>query len=209
MMHLIDPKLDHYIEDQFSESDSVLADMARYGEARNFPFVGAQVGRLLFILTKLAKARRVFEMGSGFGYSAYWFAKALPADGLVVQTEFSSNHSAKAREFFEEAGLSKRSRFRVGDAIRLLNDTDEIFDIIFLDLNKEDYPAALGKAKPRIRAGGLLIADNVLWSGRVVEPEPDAATQGILEFTRLLFGDKDFFATILPIRDGVAVGYKL
>ena len=171
--------------------------------------MGPQVGRLLFILTRLSGAKRVLEMGSGYGYSAYWFAKALPADGIVIQTEFSEANSKKAREFFKRGGLTAKTEFLVGDALKLLDEISGNFDIIFLDLNKEQYPDAFKKVKARLKAGGLLLADNTLWFGRVIEDDNDPTTKGIREFTRLLFSDRDFFATILPIRDGVAVGHKV
>lgn len=209
MIEIVSKAIDQYIEGQYQEDDSILREMQAWGEERDFPLVGPQVGRLLFILTKLLKAERVLEMGSGYGYSAYWSAKALPTDGKVIQTEFSQANSKKAREFFKRGGLSDKAEFFVGDALKLVDEISGNFDIIFLDLNKEQYPAAFKKAKSRLKAGGLLLADNTLWFGRVIEDDKDPTTQGIREFTQLLFGDKDFFATILPVRDGVALGYKL
>lgn len=208
MIELIHSGLNQYIEKQYEEKDPVLLEMQEYGLKRQFPFVGPQVGRLLFILAKLLDAKRIFEMGSGFGYSAYWFAKALEEQGKVYQTEGDPENSKKARTFFAKGKLEKKSEFLIGNALSLIDQIPGEFDIVFLDLDKENYPLAFEKTAARIRSGGLLIADNTLWSGKVIEPNPDADTQGIQKFTRLLFGDKRFFAAILPIRDGVAVGYK-
>ena len=204
----VTPKIDEYIEGLFVEKDPVLREMQKLGEARDFPIVGPQVGRVLYLLTKLAGAKRIFEMGSGFGYSAYWFARALPADGKVFQTEGSRENSKQAQDFFRRGGLLKKSEFFIGDALELIDQVKGMFDVVFIDMDKENYPAAYKKAKKRIRKGGLLLADNVLWFGRVLEEAKDPATKGIKEFTRLLFSDPDFFATILPIRDGVAVGCR-
>lgn len=208
MISIVHEAINRYIEGQYPKEDKVLAAMEAYGDAKQFPFVGPQVGRLLFILTQLVKATRIFEIGSGFGYSAYWFAQGLAAGGKVIQTEYSRDHSEKAREFFGKAGLSQRAEFLVGDGLELIGHAKGPFDIVFLDLDKEKYPEAFEKAAERIRPGGLLIADNTLWFGRVLAPAADAETQGILEFTRRLFGDRRFFSAILPIRDGIAVGLR-
>ncbi|MBI4115362.1 MAG: O-methyltransferase [Candidatus Omnitrophica bacterium] len=208
-MEIVAKEIDRYIEGLYSKEDPILQEMERLGKVRNFPIVGPQVGRVLFILAKLVNAKRVFEMGSGFGYSAYWFAKALPIRGMVYQTEASPQNSELAKEFFTKAGLHKKTEFLVGDGVKLIDQVKGEFDIIFIDINKLDYPKAFAKAKNRIRKGGLLLTDNLLWSGEVLEDTDDPDTCGIKEFTQLLFNDSAFFATILPIRDGVGVGYKL
>lgn len=204
----VTPKIDRYIDGLLIEKDPVLRQMQKLGTQRDFPIVGPQVGRVLYILAKLIGARRIFEMGSGFGYSAFWFAKALPLGGKVYQTESSEKNSKQAQDFFNRAGLVKKAEFLAGDALELIDQVKGTFDIVFIDMDKESYPVAFKKAKRRIRKGGLILADNVLWFGKVMEKLPDAQTQGILEFTRLLFNDPEFFATLLPIRDGVAMGYK-
>ncbi len=208
-MELIARAVNEYIEARYPKTDPLLEEMERLGRKRDFPIVGPQVGRILFILARLAGAQRIFEMGSGFGYSAMWFARALAADGVVYQTENSPENSKLSRDFFKKAGLRKKSEFLVGDAVELIDTTGGLFDVIFIDMDKERYPAGFKKAKARLRKGGLLIADNLLWFGKVLENKPDPETLGIKEYTRLLFSDKDFFATILPIRDGVGVGYRL
>ena len=208
MSNIVNESINAYIEKQYQEDDPVLLEMENYGKERNFPLVGPQVGRLLFILTRVLMAKSVFEMGSGYGYSAYWFAKALPQRGKVYQTENLQKNSKKAREFFEKGGLEEKAEFLVGDALELIDRVPGDFDIIFLELQKEDYTTAFSKAKKRLVPGGLLIADNPLWFGRVLETSQDPETLGIQKFTQLLFTDPGFNATILPIRDGVAIGYK-
>ena len=205
---VVSPKIDQYLEGLLAEKDPVLREMEKLGRSRDFPIVGPQVGRVLYILAKLTGAKRVFEMGSGFGYSAYWFAKAMPAGGRVYQTEGAEGNSKLAQDFFRKGRLSKKTEFLVGDALQLIDQVKGLLDIVFIDMDKENYPAAFKKAKKRIRKGGLILADNTLWFGKVLEGPRDPETRGILEFTRLLFNDPDFFATILPIRDGVAVGYR-
>jgi len=128
--------------------------------------------------------------------------------GRVVYTDGDRNNADKARRYFERAGISKRITVRVGDAFEFLSEEKEQYDIIFNDVDKIDYPRAFRLALPRLKRGGLFIADNVLWSGRVAKPNPDAQTKAILEFNKLIYGSKDLFTTILPIRDGVAVCVK-
>mgnify|MGYP001619215604 CR=1 FL=1 len=208
-MEIVAREIDRYIEGLYLSEDPVLREMEKLAQARNFPIVGPQVGRVLFILTKLVGAGRIFEMGSGFGYSAYWFAKALSPQGKIYQTETSPENSDLAKEFFERGGLVKKSEFLVGDGTQLIEKVGGEFDIIFIDIDKEKYPRAYREAKGRLRKGGLLLADNLLWFGQVLEESEDPATLGIKEFTNLLFHDPDYFATILPIRDGVGLGYRL
>lgn len=209
MLEIIHAEINQYIERQYEEKDALLREMEAYGQKARFPFVGPQVGKLLFLLTKLLKAKKIFEMGSGYGYSAYWFAKGMEDSGKVYQTEGSHENSAKAREFFKKGRIETKSEFLVGDGLQLIDQVPGDFDIVFLDLDKEDYPIAFEKASPRIRQGGMLIADNTLWSGKVLDSHPDLETQGIQKFTRMLFSDQRFSSAILPIRDGVALGYKL
>ncbi len=208
LMDIVDREIDRYIEGLFPSEDPVLREMEKLGAARNFPIVGPQVGRVLYLLTKLVQAKRIFEMGSGFGYSAYWFAKALPPQGKIYQTETSRENSELAKEFFEHGGLAKKSEFLVGDGTQLIDKAGGEFDIVFIDIHKENYPRAYRQAKSHLRKGGLLMADNLLWFGQVLEESEEPATLGIKEFTNLLFHDPDYFATLLPIRDGVGVGYR-
>lgn len=207
-MEIVAREIDRYIEGLYLSEDPVLREMEKLGQARNFPIVGPQVGRTLFILAKLVGAKRIFEMGSGFGYSAYWFAKALPRQGKIYQTETSEENSKLAREFLERAGLARKSEFLVGDGIQLIDKVGGEFDIVFIDIDKENYPQGYRQAKRYLRKGGLLLADNLLWFGKILHETKDPETLGIKKFTDLLFHDPDYFATILPIRDGVGVGYR-
>jgi len=154
-------------------------------------------------------AKKVFELGSAVGYSTIWWARAVGEGGRVIYTDGDRGKADEARRYFERAGVADRITVKVGDALELLSEQKQEFDIIFCDIDKEDYPRAFKLAVPRVRKGGLLVADNVLWSGRVAQENPsEASTKGILEFNRLLYSSPDLFPTILPIRDGVAVAVK-
>jgi len=183
--------------------------MEAKAKRENFPIVGPQVGPLLMILERAVGARRIFEMGSGFGYSGLWFAKALPKGGLVTLTEYSAARSRAARAYCQQAGQRHKVRCLEGDGIELIQQERGPFDVIYLDADKKDYPLALKAALPKLRIGGLFIADNVLWSGKVLDQHPDENTKGILEFTRLIYSTPDLLSSIIPLRDGVSVSLKV
>ena len=152
--------------------------------------------------------KKVFEMGSAIGYSTIWWARAVGEGGVVIYTDGDRKRAEKARRYFERAGVSQRIKVRVGDALEILSEEKEQYDIIFNDVDKIDYPRVPRLALPRLKSGGLFIADNVLWSGKLGKPNPDAQTKAILEFNKLICESQDLFTTILPIRDGISLSVK-
>ena len=184
--------------------------MEQRAERERFPIIGPLVGRFVHQMALTIAARDVFEMGSGFGYSTWWFAQAVGGNGRVVHTEGSAERSGEARKYLERAGLASRVTFEVGDARETIKKYPGPFDIVFIDVDKDGYPAALELARSRVRAGGLILTDNVLWSGRVLDAaSTEPATRGVLEYDAEAFGAPDLFTTIVPLRDGVAVSLKL
>lgn len=183
--------------------------MENYGLKSNFPLIGPLVGRILYQLTKLSSAKKVFEMGSGFGYSAFWFALAIPENGSVHLTDNSSKNTDLSKRFFTQGNLIHKAKFHTGDAVEILSKLDEQFDIILIDLDKEQYPKALEVAKAKLKLGGLIIADNLLWFGRVLEKQGDVSTEAIKKFNQTLFNDCSFISTLLPVRDGLGVAFKI
>lgn len=205
-MDVVDPRLEGYLESLLPPADPVRAEMEALATKRGFPIVGPLVGRFLALLVELTGARRVLEMGSGFGYSALWFARALPDDGEVILTEYDAGDCDRARRFLEAGGVAGKASFLVGDALQLVPELDGAFDIVLIDVDKEQYPDALEIALPKVRPGGLLIADNVLWFGRVVEERPPSpSTEGILEFNRRIHADPRLRVATVPLRDGLAL----
>ena len=205
-MDIVDPAIDRYLHDLASPEDPILREMELLGAERSFPIVGPQVGRLLHLLARSISAKRVIELGSGFGYSAYWFAKAVGPDGLVVLTDSSPEQASEAAGFLRRGGLEDRVRIEIGDSLEILDNIGGEFDVIFNDIDKEQYPRVLDAAASSLRPGGLLISDNMLWFGTVLEERPDeASARGVKELTRLLFESKDFQTVLLPVRDGVTV----
>jgi len=189
--------------------DEVLTEIEAEAAKRDIPIVGPAVGRILYQLATMIGTKTVFELGSAIGYSTIWWARAVGEGGRVIYTDGDRKKADEARRYFERAGVSKRITVKTGDALELLSEEKQEFDIIFNDVDKEDYPRVFKLAVPRLRKGGLFVTDNVLWSGKVVQKSPsEASTKSILEFNRLLYSSPDLFTTILPIRDGVAVALK-
>jgi caffeoyl-CoA O-methyltransferase len=211
---ITNPKVEDYIRGILARHDeAVLLEMEAEGKERGFPIVGRMVGVAIEILARSIGARRVFELGSGYGYSGYWFSRAVP-DGEVHLTDGDPENERKALDYLGRAGLDKPVRFHVGDAVESLNATDGEFDIVYCDIDKHGYPDAWRASRDRIRRGGLYICDNTLWSGRVTgaSDEEDIRpgwTEAIKEMNEAIAADTDYLSTILPIRDGVMVALRL
>jgi len=208
-MPTLEPKIEQYLSDLLPEREPVVQEMEKYAEANQFPIVGPLVGRLCYQMVKSINANTIFEMGSGFGYSTYWLAKGLPDDGKIIFTEYSPNNIKLAKDFLGRARALDKVEIIHGDAIDSLEKRNGEFDLILNDIDKEYYPKSLEVILPRLRKGGILITDNLIWSGRVAEAEPDAQTRSIIEYTKMLYDSPDLWTTIIPLRDGVGISYKL
>ena len=198
--------------------NAVLQEMERQAKERDIPIVGPAVARLLFQYARLINARTVFEMGSAIGYSTIWWAMAVGEGGKVHYTDGSEKNAKEARGYFQQAGLADRIEVHVGDALDFLAGRKEQFDIVFCDVDKHDYPRAGRMASARVRKGGLFITDNTLWKGKLaymagnpdLQPDPaDASTNAVAELNRMLYESPDWYATIIPLRDGVTVAMRL
>lgn len=201
--------VENYLYSLLPARDEVLAQMEAEAAKRDIPIVGPAVGRVLHQLAVISGAKNVFELGSAIGYSTIWWARAVGEGGRVIYTDGDRKKAEEARGYFERSGVAGRITIKVGDALELLSEEKREYDIIFCDIDKEDYPRALRSSLPRLRKGGLFIADNVLWSGKVADPDPkEDSTKAILEFNRQLYSSSELFTTILPLRDGLAVAVK-
>ena len=222
-LDVLHPSIDEYLLEVIPARDEVLTEMEVYARENRFPIVGPLVGRVLHQLVLLTNPTRIFEMGSGFGYSAYWMAKALrQSEASIICTDGSQENADRAAGYLARGGIADRIDYRVGNALEIINETEGDFDIIYNDIDKDGYPEAFRKAIPRLRSGGLFITDNMLWLGRVVTYDTDADVQeldeeeqwvhnttvGVKELTRLLYSSPDVFTTIIPLRDGVSVAIK-
>jgi caffeoyl-CoA O-methyltransferase len=208
-MDIVNPRIDEYMASlQARHDEPLLLEMEQEGRERDFPIVGRNVGVTLEVLARSIGARRVMELGSGFGYSAYWFARAVGNGGEVHCTDGDPDNAAKAERYLSRAELWDRVTYHVGDAVEQMATVDGAFDVVYDDIDKHGYPAAWMAARDRVRVGGLYLCDNVLWSGRILEPDPDRNTAAILEHNRLIAADERFVSTIVPTRDGVAVALR-
>lgn len=209
----VDPAIENYLRSLVGATDHpVLTEMEQHAQDNNFPIVDRLIGVFLETLAKTAGAQRIFEFGSGYGYSAYWFAKAAGPEGEVLCSDGDPVNREKAKRYLEAADLWDRITFQVGMAQDVFAATEGLFDICYNDVDKGDYPEIWQMARDRIRPGGLYIADNVLWHGRVaVEEFVDIVpgwTEAILEHNTLIFNDPEFDAFINPTRDGVIVARR-
>ena len=200
--------VEDYLYFMLPPRDEVLAEIEAEAAKRKIPIVGPAVARILHQLALMIGAKTIFEMGSAVGYSTIWWARAVGEGGRVIYTDGNPKNATEARGYFQRAGVSDRITIKTGDALELLSEQKQEFDIIFNDVDKDDYPRVFRLILPRLRKGGLFVTDNVLWSGKVAQKNPDKTTKAIVEFNRLLYGSPEFFTTILPIRDGVAVAVK-
>ncbi|SEM67811.1 O-methyltransferase [Nitrosomonas marina] len=209
----VHPAIDSYMRALVGNTDHpVLLEMEALAEQKRFPIVNRLVGIFLEMQARMIGARQVFEFGSGYGYSAYWFARAVGQDGRVICSDGSSENRDRAHQYLSSAGLWERIEFNVGMAQEIFVQTDGLFDICYNDVDKGWYPEVWQLARDRIRPGGLYIADNVLWHGRVAsETYTDVAlgwTEAIVEHNQMIFNDPEFDAFINPTRDGVIVARR-
>lgn len=210
-MQIVDAEIEGYLANLQRSRDPVLLEMEARAASTRFPIIGPLVGRLCLQVAQSIGARDVFEMGSGFGYSTWWFAHAVGEGGRVVHTDFDAKQSAEARQLLDKAGLGGRVHYEVGDALEVIKKYPGPFDVVFIDVDKHAYPEAFELARSRVRVGGYIICDNALWSGKVLLPpsKQDADTRGVVRYNKEAFGAGDLLTTIVPLRDGVALSYKI
>lgn len=200
--------VEKYLYDILPARDAVLSEMEKAASREKIPIVGPAVARMFYLLAQISGAKRIFEMGSAIGYSTIWWARAAGPKAEIYYTDSDPKNAKRAQQFFKRAGVEKRIRILTGDALAMLDRTRGKFDLIFIDVNKDQYPAALKKVLPRLKRGGLLVTDNTLWSGRVTRKADSAATRGVQQFNRLVYATKELFPVMIPLRDGVTLCRK-
>lgn len=214
-MDIVNPAVERYLRELASGDDEpVLLEMEALAEEKGFPIIGRLCGRYLEMLARSIGARRIFEMGSGFGYSAYWFSRATGPGGEIHLTDGDADNEAKALDFLSRAGLDGPIHYRVGDAFEGLAAVEGEFDLVYVDIDKHDYLKAWELGRERVRVGGYYVCDNMLWSGRVtgeVEEEDERPhwTEAIVATNRAIADDPDFRETINPTRDGVVAALRI
>jgi len=202
--------VEEYLYKLLPGRDAVVGEIEDYAAQNRVPIIGPAVARMLTLFVQVSGAKRIFEMGSAIRYSTIWLARAAGPKGKVIYTDGDPEKASRAKDYFRRAGVAKRIEVRVGNALELVKKATGTFDLIFIDVDKHQYPAALKVALPKLRRGGLLITDNTLWSGKAARQAApdDIQTQGIQEFNRLVYASRELYPVLIPLRDGVTVCQK-
>jgi predicted O-methyltransferase YrrM len=205
------PKIQEYLTSLVPPRPPEVQAMEAYAQDHHFPIIGPVAGQMCYQMARLIGAKRIFELGSGYGYSTAWFAKAVQENGggVVHHVVWDDKLSQMARQHLSALGYADMMRYHVAEAVQTLKETPGPFDLIFNDIDKHGYPASLPVIAEKLRPGGVLIIDNMLWAGRVYDDnEQSNDTQGVREVTRLLTTNREWIASLLPIRDGLIVALK-
>ena len=204
-------QINDYLNTLVPERPSEMQAMEAHAEKTHFPIIGPVCGYLCYQLARMIAARSVFEMGSGYGYSTAWFARAVMENGggTVHHVVWDEKLSSDARQHLEQLGYTCYVDYHVAEAIETLSKMPGPFDLIFNDIDKECYPESLPMIREKLRPGGVLIVDNLLWHGQVLDGnDNDQSTQGVRELTHLLTTDPDWISSLIPIRDGMLVAFR-
>ena len=203
-------RFEEYVASVFASEDGVLLALREDADRAGLPptAISPDTGRLLQVLLRAIGARRVLEVGTLGGYSAMWMARALPADGRIISLESDPRHADFARAHLTAAGLGVQVEIRVGQALQLLPALDgELFDLVFLDADREPLPTYLEWSLRLVRSGGFIVADNALGGGRVLDSAvTDEGTVAVREFNRRLAHDPRVTSILVPTHDGVVLG---
>lgn len=206
---IINPDIENYLRNLAPIPHPILKEMEEYGKRCSFPIVGPLVGRFLYLMIEFGHVHTILECGSGFGYAAAWMALALPENGNITCIEYDSTNIKKAKEFLKRLEVIHKVSFIEGNAVECIQKVGHSLDMIFNDIDKSQYLTILPHFVKRLRLGGVLISDNVLWKGMVAENDPDITTEHIVAFNTALFNNKSLWTSIVPIRDGLSVSVKL
>ena len=210
---LFNKNVSPYLDGLVPPRDAVMQEMEEYAKKVKFPIIGPAGGYFNYQLARMTGAKRIFELGSGYGYSTSWFAKAVKENGggVVHHVVWDEKLSQLARGYHQRQGYDSIVKYHVGEAVAALDSlpTAEQFDLMFNDIDKHGYPASIAVIKKKLRKGGTLIIDNMLWHGAIFDAsDKDKDTEGIREVTRMLSTDPEFITTLIPIRDGMLVAHR-
>jgi predicted O-methyltransferase YrrM len=204
-------QLQPYLDSLVPARPAEVEKMEAYARQHDFPIIGPASGQMCYQVARLIEAKRIFEMGSGYGYSTLWFAKAVQENGggNVYHVVWDDKLSQMARGHLDVLGYTDLIQYHVGEATDALQQTEGLFDLIFNDIDKHGYPASLPIIKEKLRPGGVLIIDNMIFHGAIFDDNNQSPSKkGVVEFTRLITTDPDWIVSLLPIRDGLIVAYK-
>ncbi len=201
------PEMDRYLESHASQEPDILKRLRKetYRKTTQPHMIsGYQQGRLLTIISKMMRPETILEIGTFTGYATLCLAEGLSKEGKIITLDLNKELEYLPRKYFEESQFSAQIDFKIQDAKDFLKETDQIFDLVFIDADKENYVEYFNLIKPKLRSGSVVLFDNVLWYGKVLDENPkQKSTQKIKELNDLAAADTDFENLILPLRDGV------
>ena len=211
-MNVLPEQVSAYLDALVPERAAELRKMEAYAAAQKFPIIGPACGHFCYHVARMIGARRIFELGSGYGYSTAFFARAVQENGggQVHHVVWDEALSQRARKHLAALGYDGIVQYHVREAIEALQQTDGPFDLIFNDIDKDAYPRALPVIESKLKAGGVLVIDNMLWSQRIFDAtDRSPLTEGVREFTRLITHNPKWIVSLVPIRDGLIVATKI
>lgn len=197
-----------YITDTFVHEDDLLKQIVADTEAKNIPLiqVSPETGKLLGMFIKMIGARNILEIGTLTGYSTIWMARALPPEGKITTLELTKAHADEALSNFKKAGLESRVELVLGKALESLDTlAGRSFDMVFIDADKENCVNYFNKVINMVRPGGMIITDNTLRRGEVIDPNPGPGAKGIIAYNKLVAGDSRVESLLVPIDDGITI----
>ncbi|NGM67612.1 O-methyltransferase [Natronolimnobius sp. AArcel1] len=223
MVEVLSDEITRFVRTVGPDTDETLEEMDAYAEREGFPHVGPEVGGVLRLLARLSNAERVFEFGSGYGYSAYWFAGALPDDGEIVLTEVDEDELEMAREYMAEGGYDDIAQYELGDALEAIERYDGPFETVLIDHQKHRYVEAFDAVREKVPVGGVIVADNAITAGplefdkllalaegdETVAADANKHTRGIADYLERVTTDPAFETVVLPLGEGIAVSYRV
>src|SRR6188472_2806916 len=212
-MDIVDPAINDYLVAHSEPADDVLRDLAeethRELGGRATMQISHDEGELLTMLVRLTGARQAVEVGTFTGYSSICIARGLPSDGHLLCCDVSEDYTSVARRYWERAGVTDKIELRIAPAVETLADlpTDPYLDFAFVDADKTGYASYVAEIVPRLRPGGLMVLDNMLWSGEVLDPQDDDG-RAVADLNDALVADDRLDVVLLPVRDGVSLARK-
>ena len=212
-MHFIPEELDHYVVNHSEDEPELLQELTRETYQKILQprmLSGHYQGRLLSMISKLIHPKNILEIGTYTGYSALCLAEGIQSDGALHTIDINEELLVFQRSYFDKSPYGKQIFQHLGNALEIIPSLDKTFDLIFIDADKDNYPAYFNAIIDKLNPGGIILSDNVLWSGKVIEPlkEDDFSTKALLEYNTILKEDKRIETVILPIRDGLTISRK-
>ena len=198
-----------YLDGLLTQKDPLLAEMEAYAAEHRVPIADREVSRFIEITARITGARKALEIGMAIGYSVVHLARGMGEQGRVVTIDPSDEMINAARGYLRRAGLLDRVEIKRGKALEVMPHLDETFDLLFIDAVKEEYSQYLDLGLPRLRTGGVVIVDNLLWGGLVASGDTESSTVALREFNRYFMNHPQLLAEVLPVGDGLGYAVKI